>query len=314
MARQDISFEVDEIDEGERLDAYLAGRLQDWSRSKLKKLIDGSSVTVNNENIKSSYRLRTGDLISAELEDPSRTSFEPEDIPLDIVYEDDYLAVINKAAGMVVHPGAGISSGTLANAIAFHFSLESEDENQRVGIVHRLDKDTSGLIVIAKNGLTGDKLSAQFRERKVTKSYIALVHGFVRKLTAKIDEPIARDRSNRTKMAVDKNGRNAVSIYKVRKRYEKFTLLDVNIRTGRTHQIRVHLSHLNHPIIGDETYNMGRDNQIEDTVLRSLIRKSGRFFLHAEILGFTHPVTKEELSFEQPLPDELVEISNSLSS
>ena len=166
--------------------------------------------------------------------------------------------------------------------------------------------------MLRKNGLTGDKLAAQFRERRVTKSYVALVHGFVRKLSGKIDEPIARDRSNRTKMAVDKNGRNAVSIYKVRKRFEKFTLLDVNIRTGRTHQIRVHLAHLNHPIIGDETYNMGRDNQIESASFRSLIRKTGRFFLHAEKLGFTHPVTKEELNFEQPLPDELIAILNSL--
>lgn len=308
MSTENLEFQISESNEGVRLDAFLADQLQDWSRSKLKKLIDNGAIVVNDKNIKSSYKLRNGDLITAELSDPTSTNFAPEDIPLDIVFEDEYLAVINKPAGMVVHPGAGVSSGTLANAIAFHFGLEPEGQNQRVGIVHRLDKDTSGLIVIAKNGLTGDKLAAQFRERRVNKSYIALVHGFVRKLSGKIDVPIARDRANRTKMAVDKNGRNAVSLYKVRRRYEKFTLLDVNIKTGRTHQIRVHLSHLNHPILGDLTYNMGRDNQIEDTQFRSLIKKMGRFFLHAEKLGFTHPVTKEDLAFEQPLPDELSEI------
>ena len=150
MPKQLITFQIDEPDVGERLDLTLSKRLPDWSRSKLKKLIDGGAVTVNDENIKSSYKLRLDDEVVAELEDPSKTSFEPEDIPLDVVYEDEYLAVINKPAGMVVHPGAGISSGTLANAIAFHFGLDQEDDNQRVGIVHRLDKDTSGLIVVAK--------------------------------------------------------------------------------------------------------------------------------------------------------------------
>ena len=314
----------------------MSERIDDWSRSRLKKLIDDGHVLVNGGAIKSSYKLRENDEISVELTRTEAERFEPENIPLDIVYEDKYLAVVNKPAGMVVHPGAGVSSGTLANAVAWHFYSEDDpqtrgdaegdkqaetgaegsvpDLNQnRVGIVHRLDKDTSGLIVVAKNELTHEKLSAQFRDRKVMKSYVALVHGFVRKLTDKIDQPIARDRNNRVKMAVDKKGRNAVSIYKIRKRFESFTLLDVRIKTGRTHQIRVHLAHINHPIVGDETYNAGRDNQIMDAQLRKAVNDLDRFFLHAEKISFTHPVTKEKMEFEQPLPTELKDMLESIA-
>lgn len=307
MENRQYNFVVDEAEAGVRLDAYLAEHIEAWSRSRLKKLVEEGDVTVNGGAAKSSYKLRDGDEVDVQLTETPDQRFEPEDIPLDIVFEDDYLAVINKPAGMIVHPGAGVSGGTLANAIAYRFELEKGKSN-RVGIVHRLDKDTSGLIVVAKNELTAEKLSAQFHDRRVKKSYIALVHGFVRKLTGKIDEPIARDRSNRTKMAVDKNGRNAVSFYKVRKRFDKFTLVDVDIKTGRTHQIRVHLSHINHPIVGDDTYNAGRDNQIDDPKLRSAVKKLGRFFLHAEKLAFVHPVTKENLEFVQPLPDELASL------
>lgn len=305
------NFVISEFEVGLRLDAFLAEEIDAWSRSRLQKLIDEGEVTVNGGAIKSSYKLREGDTVEVELAESPDERFEPEDIPLDVIFEDDILAVINKPAGMIVHPGAGVTSGTLANAIAFRFQNDAANESEgprsnRVGIVHRLDKDTSGLIVVAKNELTAEKLSAQFHDRKVSKSYIALVHGFVRKLTGKIEEPIARDRSNRTKMAVNKNGRNAVSFYKVRKRYERYTLLDVDIRTGRTHQIRVHMAHLNHPIIGDETYNEGRDKTIQDAQVRSGISKLGRFFLHAEKLSFTHPVTKERLEFVQPMPSELI--------
>lgn len=294
---------------GQRFDILISEKIDGWSRSRLKKLIDDGEALVNGGTCRSSYKVRAGDEISIELIEDTSENFAPEDIPLDVVFEDEYLAVINKPAGMVVHPGAGISNGTLANAIAFRFGFEeSENKNKRVGIVHRLDKETSGLIVVAKNNLTLEKLSAQFQDRKVSKSYVALVHGFVRKLTGKIEEPIARDRKNRVKMAVDKNGRNALSIFKVRQRFEKFTLLDVQIKTGRTHQIRVHLSHINHPIVGDETYNAGRDNQIKSAALRKAIREGGRFFLHAEKLAFTHPVTKKELKFELPPPVELTNL------
>lgn len=310
---QNIDLETVEEDAGKRLDVFLSEKIEDWSRSRLKKLVDEGDVLINGAAIKSSYKLRVGDLVSVELSESSSDSFEPENIPLDIVFEDEFLAVINKPAGMVVHPGAGISGGTLANAIAYKFNIQApcpEDKapRNRIGIVHRLDKDTSGLIVVAKNELTLEKLSAQFGDRKVFKSYIALAHGFVRKLKGVIEEPIARDRKNRVKMAVDKNGRNAVSVYKVRQRFERFTLLDVQIKTGRTHQIRVHLSHLKHPIVGDETYNEGRDKTIPDAQLRKAIKDLNRFYLHAEKLAFTHPVTKEKLDFLQPLPDDLIDL------
>ena len=308
-----INFSANTENVGVRLDVFLSKNIDGWSRSRLKRLIDDGDVLVNGGAIKSSYKLRDDDEIAVELVVQDSEAFEPEEIPIEIVFEDDYLAVINKPAGMVVHPGAGISNGTLANAIAWHFKFKVPEDKEskvsnRIGIVHRLDKDTSGLIVVAKNELTHEKLSAQFHDRREPKSYVALVHGFVRKLTGKIDEPIARDRSNRVKMAVDKNGRNAVSFYKVRQRFEKFSLLDVNIKTGRTHQIRVHLSHINHPVVGDETYNGGRDKQIPDAQLRKAIRETNRFFLHAEKLAFTHPVSKEEMSFEQPLPIELTNL------
>ena len=302
---------------GVRLDVFLSEYVEDWSRSQLKKLIDNGNVLLNDKAVKSSYKLQENDEVTVELIEMGASNFEPEEILLDIVFEDDYLAVINKSAGMVVHPGAGISSGTLANAIAWHFKFAIPENKKsktanRIGIVHRLDKDTSGLIVVAKNDLTHEKLAAQFHDRKVQKSYVALVHGYVRKLSGKIDKPIARDRSNRVKMAVDKNGRNAVSIYKVRQRFENFTLLDVSIRTGRTHQIRVHLSHINHPIVGDETYNGGRDNQIKDALLKKTLKNTNRFFLHAEKLSFTHPVSKETMDFSQTLPNELTNLLKSI--
>ncbi|MEZ5346384.1 MAG: RluA family pseudouridine synthase [Pyrinomonadaceae bacterium] len=309
---QNRDFTTSEEDAGKRLDVFLSEKIEDWSRSRLKKLVDEGDVLINGGAAKSSYKLRTGDVVSAELSESSSDKFEPENIPLDIVFEDEYLAVINKPAGMVVHPGAGVSGGTLANAIAYRFNIEDsgfkKETRDRIGIVHRLDKDTSGLIVVAKNDLTLEKLSAQFGDRKVFKSYVALAHGFVRKLKGVIEEPIARDRKNRVKMAVDKNGRNAVSVYKVRQRFERFTLLDVQIKTGRTHQIRVHLAHLKHPIVGDETYNEGRDKTVPDAQLRKAIKDLNRFYLHAEKLSFTHPVTKKKLEFLQPLPDDLIDL------
>jgi 23S rRNA pseudouridine1911/1915/1917 synthase len=307
---QILKFDTNEADIGKRLDVFLADHVEDWSRSRLKKLIDEGDVLLNQKPVKSSYRIRENDTIEIELKPAESDNFEPENIPLDIVFEDEFLAVLNKPAGMIVHPGAGVSSGTLANALAFKFQSEGDDLPFRVGIVHRLDKDTSGLMVVAKNELTLEKLSAQFRDRKVQKSYVALAHGFVRKLVGKIDQPIARDRKNRVKMAINKNGRNAVSIYKVRQRYERYTLLNVQIKTGRTHQIRVHLAHLKHPIVGDATYNEGRDKTIADAQMRKAISNISRVFLHAEKLSFVHPVSKEKLEFHSPMPNELTELLN----
>jgi pseudouridine synthase, RluA family len=272
---------------------------------------------VNEKHVKPSYKLREGDEIEVELTELPVARFEPEDIPLDIIFEDEFLAVINKPAGMVVHPGAGVQSGTLANAIAYHFKLEqsavtSLQPESRVGIVHRLDKDTSGLIVVAKTDEIHEALSEQFRERQVYKSYVALVHGAPDQNSGTIDAPIGRNKHNRLRMKVAGNGRTALSLWKVRKRYAKFTLLDVEIKTGRTHQIRVHTAHINNPIVGDEIYNEGRDNTVADINVRNAIKSMGRFFLHAEQLSFMHPKTQEKLEFKQEMPAELKEFLNLL--
>ena len=272
---------------------------------------------LSQKEAKASYKLREGDEIDVDLTEVPAAKFEPENIPLDIVFEDEFLAVINKPAGMVVHPGAGVPDGTLANAIAYHFGVgiaevEGEDEQskiqdlkRKIGIVHRLDKDTSGLIVVAKDEQTHEALAEQFRAREVYKSYVALVHGSTRDNSGVIDRPLARDRWHRTKMTVAANGRYALSMWKVRERFEKFTLLDVEIKTGRTHQIRVHLASLNHPVVGDATYNEGRDNTIANVDIKNAIRIMNRFFLHAEKLSITHPRTNERFDFAAPLPAEL---------
>ena len=304
---QPLNFQAGAEDAGKRLDAFLSEKIENWSRSRLQKLIDEGDVSVNENPAKSSYKLRAGDEIEVELIELPAENFEPQNIPLDVIYEDESLAVINKTAGMVVHPGAGVSDGTLANAIAYHFNFQTSDSKfqNRVGIVHRLDKDTSGLIVVAKNEETHEKLSEQFRNREVFKSYVALVHGEISEKSGAIDQPIAREKHNRTKMSVRKHGRHAVSLWKVRKRFEKFTLLNVEIKTGRTHQIRVHLAFINHPVVGDETYNSGRDKTVKDLTIRQAISSLNRFFLHAERLSFTHPLTEEKLEFYAPLPEEL---------
>ncbi|MBK9154803.1 MAG: RluA family pseudouridine synthase [Chloracidobacterium sp.] len=349
---QSIILTSTAADAGKRLDAFLAEHIEGWSRSQLQKLIENGDVLVNERPAKASYKLRPGDELDIDLIEEPAARFEPENIPLDIVFEDEYLAVINKPAGMVVHPGAGIASGTLANAIAWHFGIKGSplyeagvdapafqgadgvvlggEQNlnapvqppataggtdsrgpaagHRVGIVHRLDKDTSGLIVVAKDEQTQEKLAEQFRNRTVEKTYVALVHGSPRDNSGTIDRPITRDRWHRTKMTVAANGRQAISHWRVRQRFEKFTLLEVEIKTGRTHQIRVHLASVNHPVVGDTTYNEGRDNTIANIEVKKAVEKLGRFFLHAERLAFTHPNTSERLSFTSELPAELAQL------
>ena len=315
-----LSFQIAESDAGKRLDAFLSEKIENWSRSRLQKLIDDGDVSVNEKQTKSSYKLRENDEIEVELAELPAAEFAPEDIALDIVYEDDHLAVINKPSGMIVHPGAGVSSGTLANAVAYRFQIpdsrfqidgnmseQSKIQNlkSKIGIVHRLDKDTSGLIVVAKTQEILEALSEQFRARSVFKSYIALVHGEMETNSGTIDQPIAREKHNRTKMSVRAHGRNALSLWKVKKRFEKFTLVAVEIKTGRTHQIRVHLAHLNHPVVGDETYNSGRDKTIANLEIRQAVQNLNRFFLHAEKMSFTHPKSQERLNFTAALPPEL---------
>jgi len=273
----------------------------------LQRLIENEDVLVNGRIAKPSYKLREGDEIEVELVAPPTDVFTPENIPLDIVYEDETLVVVNKPAGLVVHPAAGTPSGTLANALAYHFQ-KLPGTGVRPGIVHRLDRDTSGLLVVAKTEAALENLSDQFRDRSVYKSYVALVHGRVPANSGKIDQPLARDPSNRTRMAVVRGGRNALTLYRVRRAFDRFTLLDVELKTGRTHQIRVHLAWMKHPVVGDETYGGGRDNTIQDPRLRAGIRALNRHFLHAEKLGFKHPATGEFVKFESSLPPELEDL------
>jgi 23S rRNA pseudouridine1911/1915/1917 synthase len=303
-----LSFEVDEVDAGTRLDAYLAAKIEGWSRARLQRLIEAGDVLVNGSVPKASYKVSDGDEVEVELTPSPASNFTPENIPLEIVFEDDSVIVINKPAGLVVHPAAGINSGTLANALAYHFQQLANSGSSRPGIVHRLDKDTSGLLVAAKTESSHQHLSDQFRARKVFKSYVALVYGVVKQESGRIDQPIARDPRNRTRMAIVAGGRGAVSLYKVRRSYDSFTLLDVELKTGRTHQIRVHLSSLKHPVVGDELYGSGRDNNVQDVQLRARIRKLHRQFLHAEQLTFQHPQTGEAMRFVAPLPIELTSL------
>jgi 23S rRNA pseudouridine1911/1915/1917 synthase len=301
-----LTFSVTKEAAGERLDAFLAAQIEGWSRSRLQRLIGDAEVLVNGHTVKPSYKLNPNDEIEVELTPLPSTRFVAEDIPIEVVHEDEDLIVVNKPAGMVVHPAAGVTSGTLANVLAFHFQkLSSTGGEARPGIVHRLDKGTSGLLVVAKTASAHEDLADQFRTREVFKSYVALVHGQVETDTGRIDQPIARDPRHRTRMAIVRGGRPALSIYHVRERFDRFTLLDVELKTGRTHQIRVHLAWIKHPVVGDEVYGSGRDKTVAAAKLRSEIAKLGRQFLHAERLGFRHPRTQEQMLFRAPAPPEL---------
>ncbi|HYN86780.1 MAG TPA: RluA family pseudouridine synthase [Pyrinomonadaceae bacterium] len=317
-----FAFDVTAAEAGERLDAFLAARLEGVSRTAVKRLVEDGDVLVGGRASKPSFKLRGGERVEVELPAPPAVELAPEDIPLDIVFEDDELVVVNKPAGMVVHPAAGVHAGTLANALAFRFrdsrisNLESGISNQRPaarnpqslrpGLVLRRDRDTSGLIVVAKTARAHEHLSDQFRAREVHKAYAALVHGRVREEAGRVEEPVGRDPRNRTRMAVvARGGRDALTLWRVRRTYDRFTLLDVRIKTGRTHQIRVHLAHVKHPVVGDATYGGGRDSQIQQPRLRARVAALGRQFLHAARLAFNHPRTAERLLFEAPLPPEL---------
>lgn len=311
-------FVVTDEQAGARLDAFLAAQLADVSRARVKRAIEAGDTLVDGRMAKPSEKLRAGQRIEIEIAPAaSLAELALEDVPLDIVFEDEQIAVINKPAGMIVHPGAGVARGTLANALAFHFQkLSARGGALRPGIVHRLDKDTSGLIVVAKTEAAHENLAEQFRRREVFKLYLALVHGVVRGDVGRIEESIGRDTARRTRMAIlpiGRGGREALTIYRVRQRFERFTLLDVEIKTGRTHQIRVHLAHIKHPVVGDETYGGGRDKTISDTTLRARVSALKRQFLHAARLKFHHPQTGAPMRFDAPPPVELREFLEAVS-
>jgi 23S rRNA pseudouridine1911/1915/1917 synthase len=302
-------------DAGKRVDQFLAGQLAETSRARVQQLIAEGKVLVNDAPAKASLRLRGGERISVlgAVELPPLRAMA-EEIPLDIVYEDDDLAVINKAAGMMVHAGAGATEedrnrGTLVNALLHRFGkLSGVGGELRPGIVHRLDKNTSGLIVVAKSDEAHRRLAAQFAGREVKKTYIALAHGWMKQDRGTIRSSISRDRVRRTRMTTRREGgREAITHYTVTRRIDsqvgKFSLLEVRIDTGRTHQIRVHLASLRHPVVGDVLYGAPRDLQRKDGTSISLTRN----FLHAARLQFLHPRSGEVLSFSRPLPAELEE-------
>lgn len=301
---------------GSRLDSFLAASLTQISRTRIQRAIEDGDIVVNDHVAKASYRVRPGDQIDIDLPEPPPVELTPQLIPMSVVYEDDDLIVIDKPAGLVVHPGAGIESGTLANGLVHHFNeLSGKAGKTRPGIVHRIDKETSGLLVVAKNDVTHENLSNQFRDRQVFKRYVALVYGRVPTERGDIDARIGRSRANRTRMAVlgGGAGRSAHTIFEVAARFNGFTLLNVQIRTGRTHQIRVHLSHVGHPVVGDSAYGGGRENSIRNPAIKREIAELGRHFLHSARLAFNHPRTNERLEFVSALPAGLEHVLKTLS-
>jgi len=315
-------FIVTVEDAGKRLDQFLVSQITNTSRARVQQLIDEEKVLVNDDAAKASLRLRGGERISilAEVKSPPLRAMA-EEIPLDIVYEDDDLAIVNKAAGMMVHAGAGATEdernrGTLVNALLHRFGqLSGVGGELRPGIVHRLDKATSGLIVVAKNDEAHRKLAAQFAGRVVKKTYIALVHGWVKQDRGTISSSISRDRVRRTRMTTMRSGgREAITHYAVQQRidskYGKFSLLELRIDTGRTHQIRVHLASLRHPVVGDTLYGAPRAMSGKNENAISLPRN----FLHAAALQLQHPRSGEALSFTRALPDELQEFLQKLTT
>ncbi len=285
---------VENNDQKKRLDLFITEELPEISRTAAKRLIEEEKVLVNGKKQKSSYKPENGDKISIEIPQAHEVELKAQDIPVPVVYEDNDIIVVNKPKGMVVHPANGNPDGTLVNAILSMCkdSLSGIGGEIRPGIVHRLDKDTSGLLIVAKNDLAHINMSKQIQDRKVTKKYIALVRGVIAENEATIDLPIARSTKDRKKMAVDPKGKNAVTHFKVLKRYDNYTLLELKIDTGRTHQIRVHMSYIGHPVVGDEVYSNGKNE----------FGVQGQM-LHARYLQFKHPITKKELSLEAPIPE-----------
>lgn len=287
----EVSFVVDV--NNIRLDRFLSGRLENASRTLIQDYISNGYVQVNQKIEKASYKVKIDDMITVQIPKNTELDILPEEIPLDIVYEDHDVIVINKPSGMIVHPSSGITSGTLVNALLYHCNdLSGINGITRPGIVHRIDKETSGLLMVAKNDHAHASLSKQLKDHTVTRKYIALVHGSIPHEFGKIDAPIGRDEKDRQKMAVTKkNSKEAITNFRVLKHYQDMTLIECRLETGRTHQIRVHLSYIGYPVYGDPKYGKRKD----DTTYGQ--------YLHAKTLGFVHPSTNEYMEFDSSLPD-----------
>lgn len=297
-------FIVKNLD-GTRIDAYISEIDKSLSRTAVKRMIDEGNILLNGKMVKASYKVVLQDVITIEEKEPKDIKLKAQDIPIDVVYEDKDIIVINKPKGLVVHPAPGNPDGTLVNAIMSicKDSLSGIGGEIRPGIVHRLDKDTSGILIIAKNDLAHINLSEQIKEHKVKKIYIALVRGVIKENNATINMPIGRSTKDRKKMDVIKTGKEAITHFKVLKRYNKYTLLEINIETGRTHQIRVHLSHIGFPIVGDYTYSNGKNEfGVEGQML------------HSKEIEFKHPITRKDMHLEAKLPEYFEKIIETLDN
>lgn len=275
-----------------RIDKYLTNQIADISRSKIQQLIADGNILVNDEVVKSNYKIEKDDEITIIIPEPEAVNIVAEDLPIEIIYEDEDIAIVNKAQGMVVHPGAGNPNGTLVNALLYHMKdLSGINGEIRPGIVHRLDKDTSGALVIAKNDDAHVKLSKQLEDRSMKRTYWTIVHGAIPHEHGTIDAPIGRDPKNRQKFMVINGGKEAVTHFKVLEHFNKYTFVEVSLETGRTHQIRVHMNYINFPVAGDETYGP-----------KKTLKGKGQF-LHAHSLELVHPRTGEVMKFEAELPE-----------
>ena len=298
---QKVELTVAEEMSGKRLDSVLAGMMPEYSRSFIQKLFENGSITVGGDPCSEKKRkAAAGDIVEITIPQPERLEVEAEDIPLDIVYEDDELLVVDKPAGMVVHPAPGNHSGTLVNALMYHCgdALSSINGVIRPGIVHRIDKDTSGLLMVAKTDRAHNALSAQLAEHSITRRYKAIVYSNINEDEGTVDKPIGRDPGNRLRNAVVyTNSKNAVTHYRVLERFGGFTLVEAVLETGRTHQIRVHMAYIRHPLLGDTLYGPAKNRY-----------GAKRQMLHAGVLGFVHPVTGEYMEFNSPLPQDFEDV------
>ena len=295
------NFEIiaEESDINKRIDVFLSKNLESFSRSYIQDLIKKGKATIGGKTIKANYRLREGDIVALAIPKPEPLEILPENIPLDIVYEDNDVILVNKPKGMVVHPAAGHYSGTLVNALLYHCkdNLSGINGVLRPGIVHRIDMDTTGIIIVCKNDNAHQHIAKQLAEHSITRKYVAIVSGNIKEDEGVVDAATARSKNDRKKMTVDKDGKRAVTHFKVLERLNNYTYIECVLETGRTHQIRVHMSYLHHPLLGDEVYS----NKKENTKLKGQC-------LHAKVLGFIHPSTNEYMEFEAPLPEYFKEI------
>lgn len=291
---REFEFNIDEINVNERIDLFLSEELEDFSRSNIQKNISNGNILVNDKNVKANYKLRLNDVVKFVTEEPKELEITKTKMDLNVVYEDEYVILINKDQGIVVHPAPGHYNDTIVNGLMYHCegNLSGINGVMRPGIVHRIDKDTSGVIVIAKNDVAHNELAKQFFDHSITRKYYAIVCGNIKEDSGTIDKPIARAKNDRKRMAIDKDGRRAVTHYRVIERFGKYTLIEAQLETGRTHQIRVHFASIEHPLLGDAIYNKSK-----------ITFKLEGQALHAKVLGFVHPKTKEYMEFETELPE-----------